>query len=57
MTVVDNAGGSPHTVPLGGIGASPQLTSTPQSLAFGDQTIFTTSPPQGILLRNTASQR
>ncbi len=53
LSVTDNAPGSPQTVSLSGTGTVVELM--PSSLAFGSQTINTTSPPQTITLTNLAA--
>ena len=53
LTVVDNAPGSPHTVPLAGFGSGAVLTTTPTSVSFGNQAINTTSTSRTVQLRNT----
>ena len=53
LTVVDNAPGSPHTVPLAGFGTGAVLTTTPTSVSFGNQAINTTSATRTVQLRNT----
>jgi hypothetical protein len=56
LTISDNSSGSPQTVALSGTGTAapmPQLVITPLSLAFGSQTVGTTSSQQPVTLSNT----
>lgn len=56
ISVVDNAAGSPQTVPLSGTGNPGGLAAfTPTSLTFASQTINTTSLPQSTVLRNAGT--
>ena len=55
VTMVDNAAGSPHTVPLSGTGTAPLIpvaSISPTSLTFPNQIVTTTSAAQTILLTN-----
>jgi hypothetical protein len=56
LAISDNSSGSPQTVALSGTGTAapmPQLVITPLSLAFGSQTVGTTSSQQPATLSNT----
>jgi hypothetical protein len=55
VSVTDNAGGSPHTVPLTGTGTSPAAQLSPTSEAFGVQLINTTSNARTVTLSNTGN--
>jgi hypothetical protein len=56
VTITDNASGSPQTIPLSGTGApAPAVTLLPPTLAFGTQTVTTTSAPQLVTLTNTGA--
>jgi hypothetical protein len=55
VSVTDNAGGSPHTVPLTGTGTSPAAQLSPTSEAFGVQLINTTSTARTVTLANTGN--
>jgi hypothetical protein len=55
VAINDDAAGSPHTVALSGTGTQPAVTLTPPSLAFGSQTVGTTSPTQTSTLRNSGT--
>jgi hypothetical protein len=48
-----NAPGSPHEITLKGIGGVPQFSLGPATLAFGSQTVGTTSVPQTVTVSNT----
>ena len=51
LNVNDNAANSPQTAALSGTGV-PQATVKPASLAFGKQTVGTTSAPKNVTLKN-----
>lgn len=53
LEVVDDDPSSPQTVRLRGIGT--QVSLSPSSLNFGNQTVNTTSPPQTVVMKNTGS--
>ncbi|MGH9602678.1 MAG: beta strand repeat-containing protein, partial [Terriglobales bacterium] len=54
LSVSSSAAGSPHTVPLSGMGASPAAVSlAPASLGFSNQLVNTTSAAMGVTLSNT----
>jgi hypothetical protein len=54
ILVTDNAAGSPHAIPLTGIGVPPpSLTATPASVAFPDQKVGTTSAAFQVVFQNT----
>lgn len=56
FSITDNASGSPQTVALSGTGiASTEVSVTPDSVAFGTQTVGLTSAPVGITLTNTGN--
>ena len=56
LTITDNAGGSPHTVPLTGTGTgAPAVGLAPTSLAFGNQALTTTSTAKTVTLTNTGT--
>jgi hypothetical protein len=56
VTITDNAGGSPHLVPLTGTGTgAPAVGLAPASLAFGNQAQNTTSAAKTVTLTNTGS--
>lgn len=55
ITVVDDAAGSPHAVPLSGTGAAPVVTLSPAVLDFGNQQVGTRSATQMVALTNTGS--
>ncbi|MFB3922304.1 MAG: SBBP repeat-containing protein [Terriglobia bacterium] len=57
VTITDNAGGSPHVIPLTGKGITPApaVTLDPTSLEFTDQTYNTTSAAQTITLTNSGT--
>jgi hypothetical protein len=55
ITVTDNASGSPQTVSLSGTGIAPGISFSPTSLAFGNQTVNTTSAAQSVTLTNTGT--
>src|SRR5207245_2342370 len=55
VTITDNAVGSPHKLPLTGIGGVPAVSLTPASLTFSAQPVGATSPAQSATLKNTGS--
>jgi hypothetical protein len=56
ITIVDNAAGSPRTVPLTGTGTSPTASLTPSAtVTFGGQNVGTTSASQTVTLTNTGT--
>jgi phospholipase C len=58
ITITDNAGNSPQTVPLSGTGTSstfPIVSLSTSSLTFGNQPLGTTSASQPITLTNTGT--
>jgi hypothetical protein len=57
LNVNDSDGGSPQTVSLNSVGlaSGPNVTLSPTSLTFGNQTVGTTSPAQSITLSNFGS--
>ena len=57
ITLVDNAAGSPQTVPLIGFGALPGVSLVPPSLTFADQKVGAGSPASTITLTNTGNTK
>jgi mono/diheme cytochrome c family protein len=58
LSIASNASGSPHGVALSGNGVAaptPAVTLNPTSLAFGNQTVGTTSAAKPIALTNSGS--
>jgi hypothetical protein len=58
ITVTDNAGNSPQSVSLTGIGtpaSGPAVNLSPTGLAFGNQTVNTASATQAVTLNNVGS--
>jgi len=57
ISITDDAAGSPHGVTLTGNGTTPApaVAFSPESLAFGDQTVGTTSDPQTVTMTNSGS--
>ena len=58
LSIVSNAGGSPHGVALSGNGVAapaPAITLSPATLAFGNQTVGTTSAQKTISLKNSGN--
>ncbi|HEV2207408.1 MAG TPA: choice-of-anchor D domain-containing protein [Verrucomicrobiae bacterium] len=55
ITITDDAGSSPQTVSLNGIGAVPRPAIAPASLTFAAQAIGAASPPQPVTLTNSSS--
>jgi Abnormal spindle-like microcephaly-assoc'd, ASPM-SPD-2-Hydin len=55
ISVTDNAGGSPQTVPLTGTGTAPAVTLGPASLSFTSQPVGTTSAAQTTTLTNSGT--
>jgi hypothetical protein len=53
ISVADNASGSPQTVPLTGTGAVPMAALAPANIAFGNQTIATSSATSDVTVSNT----
>src|SRR5262249_757049 len=55
VTLTDNAGNSPQSIPLSGIGqatAAPLVSLNPNSLTFGYQSLGTTSTARSVTLTN-----
>jgi hypothetical protein len=54
ITITDSTLGSPHSVPLTGIGltSGPNATLSATTLAFGNQAVGTSSPAQSLTLTN-----
>ena len=55
VSITDNASGSPQTVSLSGTGTAPVDGLSPTSLAFGNQSVGTTSTAQTVTLSNTGN--
>jgi hypothetical protein len=57
LSISDNASGSPQTVILSGTGmqTAPVVSHSPTSLAFGNQSVGTTSAAQTLTLSNTGN--
>jgi hypothetical protein len=55
LSITDNASGSPQTVSLSGTGALALASLSPTSLAFGNQSVGTTSTAQTLTLSNTGN--
>jgi hypothetical protein len=56
LTITDNAGGSPQTITLSGIGAAaPVVSLSATSLTFTSQALGSTSAPQTITLTNSGT--
>ena len=55
VTLTDNAASSPQTVALSGTGTASAVSISPSSVAFGNQTVGTTSTGQTVTLANTGS--
>jgi len=55
LTITDNASGSPQKVTLSGVGTTLVVSVSPTSLAFGNQTVGTTSSAKTVTLKNTGT--
>lgn len=55
VSVSSNAPGSPHTVALSGTGVAPAVSLSRGALAFGFQTVNTSSLAQAVTVTNTGS--
>jgi hypothetical protein len=56
LAITDNASGSPQTVALAGTGAqAPAVSLSLTSLAFGQENMNLTTPPQTVTLSNTGN--
>ena len=55
LTVTDNAAGSPHTVSVSGTGVGPTVSLAPASIAFGNQSVGTTSSTHTVTLTNAGN--
>ena len=55
VSITDNASGSPQSVSLSGTGTAVVVSLSPTSLAFGNQSVGTTSAPQTVTLSNTGT--
>jgi hypothetical protein len=56
LKITDNAPGSPHLIPLSGIGVGAVVTLVPTKLTFSSQTVGTTSPAKTVKLTNTGNE-
>jgi hypothetical protein len=57
LAITDNASGSPQTVSLTGTGAQlPVVSLSPTSLAFGQDIVNVTTPPQDVTLSNRGNE-
>jgi hypothetical protein len=55
VSITDNASGSPQAVSLSGTGTARVVSLSPTSLAFGNQSVSTTSTAQTVTLSNTGT--
>jgi Beta-propeller repeat len=55
VTIVDNAGGSPHVISLTGEGIAPVADLTPSTLSFPSQQLNQTSAAQTVTLTNNGN--
>jgi hypothetical protein len=55
IVITDTASGSPHVIPLRGLGGASDLAFTPTSLHFGNVLLGNKSAPSTILLSNNGS--
>lgn len=55
ISIVDNAPGSPHNVPLTGVGALPGISIAPSNIAFAAQLVGTASSPVIVNVTNTGA--
>jgi hypothetical protein len=55
VSIADNGGSSPQTANVSGTGVVPSVGLSPSSLAFGNQTVATTSAPQTITITNNGA--
>jgi hypothetical protein len=55
VTITDNAAGSPHKLPLTGVGGVPAVSLTPATMTFASQAVGTTSTAQLAALKNTGA--
>jgi len=55
LVITDNAGSSPHSVPLSGNGINPTADLSPGSLTFGEQQLGTTSASRVVTLTNNGT--
>jgi hypothetical protein len=55
ITIVDNAPGSPHLVPLTGVGALPGVLVAPSNIGFAAQLVGTASSPVLVNVTNTGA--
>ncbi len=55
LSISTSASGSPHTISLTGVGASPGISVVPSAVNFGNQVVGQTSAPTVIEITNTGS--
>jgi hypothetical protein len=55
INIVDNAPGSPHAVPLTGVGALPGVSIAPTTIDFAAQLVGTSSSPVNITVKNAGT--
>jgi len=55
INIVDNAPGSPHAVPLTGVGALPSVLVAPTTIDFAAQLVGTSSSPVNITVKNAGT--
>jgi hypothetical protein len=55
VTIVDDAPGSPHVIPLAGPGGQPEIRLSPTALEFGSQAVGVTSVGQNITVTNNGT--
>ena len=55
ISIVDNAPGSPHLVPLTGVGALPGVLVAPSNIGFAAQLVGTASSPVIVSVTNTGA--
>lgn len=55
LNVYDNGGGTPQQVALSGTALVPAASISPNPVAFGNQSVNFTSPPQTVTVTNTGS--
>jgi hypothetical protein len=55
VSITDNASGGPQSVSLTGVGVLPGVAFSPSSLTFPNQVVFSTSPGQQAMLKNSGA--
>ena len=55
VVITDDGVGSPHAIPLTGVGFGPGITLSSQSLTFGTVSVGVTSPVQNVTLTNSGT--